>query len=116
MSKITLTQILTLIQIFFSFSSVYASIYAFLEQQIRVTNVIGSIFVFAGGLTAALSPSIVGHYIEANPLILVWFNLVCATLCFGILIIIHLTVSIKNRSLKSKIDSKIVNEVKAVLP
>lgn len=79
------------------FSSVYASIYAFLEHQIRVTNRIGSVFVFAGGLTAALSPSLVGQYIEANPLILVWFNLVCCLLCLTILIIIHLTVYLCER-------------------
>lgn len=74
------------------FSSVYASVYAFLEQQIRITNRIGSVFVFAGGLTAALSPSLVGQYIEPNPLILVWFNLVCCLLCLTIFIIIHLSV------------------------
>lgn len=74
------------------FSSVYASIYAFLEQKIRVTNRIGSLFVFAGGLTAAVSPSLVGQYIEANPLILVWFNLACCLLCLTIFVIIHLTV------------------------
>ena len=79
------------------FSSVYASIYAFLERQIRVTNRIGSIFVFAGGLTAALSPSLVGQYIEPNPLVLVWFNLICCLLCLAILVIIHFTVFLLDR-------------------
>ena len=79
------------------FSSVYASTYAFLENHIRVTNRIGSIFVFAGGFTAAVSPSMVGQYIEATPLILVWFNLVCCMLCLSILVIIHLTVYLTAR-------------------
>ena len=79
------------------FSSVYASIYAFLERQIRVTNRIGSIFVFAGGLTAAVSPSLVGQYIEPNPLVLVWFNLICCLLCLTILLIIHFTVFLMDR-------------------
>lgn len=85
------------------FSSVYASIYAFLEQNIRVTNRIGSLFVFAGGLTAALSPSLVGQYIEANPLILVWFNLACCLLCLIILIIIHLTIYLNGKKSVKKI-------------
>lgn len=79
------------------FSSVYASIYAFLENQFRVTNRVGSIFVFAGGLTAAVSPSLVGQYIEASPLILVWFNLVCCLLCLSIMFIIHFTVYMQNK-------------------
>ena len=95
------------------FSSVYASFYAFLgtwlqkkdleqdqltlsyclaEQQFQVTNVIGSVFVFAGGLTAALSPSVVGAYIEANPLILVWFDLLCVSICLAVLVIVHITI------------------------
>lgn len=82
------------------FSSVYASIYAFLEQHLSVTNTIGSIFVFAGGLTAATSPSVVGHYIEAQPLILVYFNLGCTILCFFIFLIIHLSISLKNRKMR----------------
>ncbi|UXI22286.1 FAM76A protein [Sarcoptes scabiei] len=73
------------------FSSVYASIYAFLEQKISVTNRIGSIFVFAGGFTAAVSPSMVGRYIEADPLILIWFDLICCLLCLTVFFIIHLT-------------------------
>lgn len=84
------------------FSSVYASIYAFLEQQIRITNQIGSVFVFAGGLTAALSPSLVGQYIEPNPLILVWFNLVCCLLCLTILMIIHLSVYLLGKKATTK--------------
>lgn len=84
------------------FSSVYASVYAFLENQIRITNRIGSIFVFAGGFTAAVSPSMVGQYIEASPLILVWFNLVCCLLCLTILIIIHLTVYLAERKPSKK--------------
>lgn len=87
------------------FSSVYASIYAFLENHITVTNTIGSIFVFAGGLTASLSPSLVGHYIEANPLILVWFNLVCVSLCFILFLIIHLTSILSHQKHKQKQDS-----------
>ncbi|OTF69612.1 hypothetical protein BLA29_011460, partial [Euroglyphus maynei] len=93
--------------------SVYASIYAFLEQKIRVTNRIGSIFVFAGGLTAAVSPSLVGQYIEANPLILVWFNLACCLLCLTIFVIIHLTVylqSTKSLTTKSFDDEIIADE------
>ncbi|CAG2115957.1 unnamed protein product [Medioppia subpectinata] len=85
------------------FSSVYASMYAFLEHQFRVTNVIGSIFVFAGGLTCALSPSLVGKYIEANPLILIWFNLICVTLCVLIFVLIHFTICMNNRQKKAKI-------------
>lgn len=88
------------------FSSVYASVYAFLENQIRVTNRIGSIFVFAGGLTAALSPSLVGQYIEASPLILVWFNLVCCLLCLTILVIIHLTVYLAERKPGKKFSNR----------
>lgn len=84
------------------FSSVYASIYAFLEQQIRVTNRVGSIFVFAGGLTAAVSPSLVGQYIEANPLILVWFNLACCLLCLAIFVAIHLIVSFSQKRQKKR--------------
>lgn len=87
------------------FSSVYASIYAFLEQQLSVTNRIGSVFVFAGGLTAALSPSVVGQYIEANPLILVWFNLACCLLCLVIFVIIHLTVHLKGKSKMQDLES-----------
>lgn len=95
------------------FSSVYASIYAFLEQKIRVTNRIGSIFVFAGGLTAAVSPSLVGQYIEANPLILVWFNLVCCLLCLTIFVIIHLTVYLQEKKpLKHYSDTNSDDELK----
>ncbi|KAH9417978.1 hypothetical protein DERP_008231 [Dermatophagoides pteronyssinus] len=91
------------------FSSVYASIYAFLEQKIRVTNRIGSLFVFAGGLTAAVSPSLVGQYIEANPLILVWFNLACCLLCLTIFVIIHLTVYLQAaKSVAKSFDDGIV--------
>jgi hypothetical protein len=68
-----------------------------------VTNTIGSIFVFAGGLTCALSPSLVGQYIEANPLILIWFNLLCVTLCVLIFVSIHVTICTKNRQKRVKI-------------
>ncbi|XP_054163520.1 sodium-dependent glucose transporter 1-like [Oppia nitens] len=84
-------------------SSVYASVYAFLEQQFRVTNRIGSIFVFAGGLTAAVSPSLVGQYIEANPLILIWFNLICVGICLSILLVIHFSIYIRNRQKQAKV-------------
>lgn len=82
------------------FSSIYASIYAFLEQHIRVTNIIGSIFVFSGGLTCALSPSLVGHYIERKPLVLIYFNLICTALCLFLMFIIHVTVIFRQRQIK----------------
>ncbi|CAG2167233.1 unnamed protein product [Oppiella nova] len=53
------------------FSTVFASVYAFLEKHLTISNAIGGLCVCASGLMAALLPTLCGQFIEDNPLALV---------------------------------------------
>ncbi|RWS24908.1 sodium-dependent glucose transporter 1-like protein [Leptotrombidium deliense] len=52
-------------------SSVFASIYAFIEQRINITNVIASIFMMSCAIISIVWPIIIGNHVDRNPMIFV---------------------------------------------
>ncbi|RWS04400.1 sodium-dependent glucose transporter 1-like protein [Dinothrombium tinctorium] len=56
---------------------VYASVYAFIERRIDVTNQIAGIFLFFCQAMASVCPIIVGKTIEENPFFVVYLNFSC---------------------------------------
>ena len=79
------------------FSSTYASIYTFLEHQISVTNTIGSIFLFTGGLGTALFPILVGAYICTDSLILIYLCICCAQISLVLFLVLHIATYIRSK-------------------
>jgi len=72
-------------------SPVYASIYAMVEEQTVVHNLIGSLFIFMSGLTSTIYPIILGFYIESQPLVLIYVNIFSIVISFSIMISIDVT-------------------------
>ena len=73
-------------------SPIYASIYHMVEEVTPVTNLMGVLFIFMSGLTSSLAPIILGIYIESQPLIMVYFNLICVVLSIVLIIVIHVLI------------------------
>jgi len=64
------------------FSAIYASLYAFLEQHIKITNIIGALFTCAGGAFQAAYPAITGQFVEDNPVVFNYVNISSTIFCF----------------------------------
>ena len=63
------------------FASVFPSFFPFLELHgFPVTDMVGSILTFSGGISEVLAPFIVGLYIEHSPYVLVYFTFLSVTL------------------------------------
>jgi hypothetical protein len=73
-------------------SSVVGSIYAMVEEQTNVNNLMGALFVLFGGLTNSLYPFILGYFIESEPLILIYVNIFSTILSFLLMISIQLII------------------------
>jgi FHS family Na+ dependent glucose MFS transporter 1 len=80
------------------FSSVFVSIYAFIEEQLKVTNTISALFVFSAGLTAMVYPPIVGNYIETHPLFLIWLTRVSVGITLIMFTVLYAMVRRRRRS------------------
>ncbi|UXI18778.1 hypothetical protein NH340_JMT04721 [Sarcoptes scabiei] len=81
------------------FSSCYATAYTFLEHQINVTNVIGSIFLFAGGSGTALFPILLAE-LCSKPLYLVYLSFFCTNLALLLFVVMHVMTGIRYRQVK----------------
>ncbi|KAH9527966.1 hypothetical protein DERF_001948 [Dermatophagoides farinae] len=83
----------------FGFSSCYATAYTFLEHQINVTNVIGSIFLFAGGAGTAIFPILLAE-ICSKPLYLIYLSIFCSNLALLLFVVMHFITKIRQRQVK----------------
>lgn len=81
------------------FSSCYATAYTFLEHQINVTNVIGSIFLFAGGAGTAIFPILLAE-ICSKPLYLIYLSIFCSNLALLLFVVMHFITKIRQRQVK----------------
>jgi len=73
------------------YSCVFPGIYAFLEERINVTNSICGAFMFASSIATTTNPILVGLFIETNPMIFVYVNVVSLILCILIFFALHST-------------------------
>ncbi len=73
-------------------STIYPTIYAFLQHCFEIDNRKASIFLFIGGLTSAVYPLIVGTLIAEKPLVLIYLNIISITLCVVFLVSIKLLI------------------------
>jgi len=73
-------------------SSVYPTIYAFLQQSFEIDNKKAAIFLFVGGATSSIYPFIVGNLITEKPLVLIYLNIASISLCFILLVIIRIII------------------------
>ena len=63
--------------------------YSLIEENVKVSNMIGSLFLVSTGVTSSIFPEIVGGFIETHPLVLIWLGAVVISTCFAILVFIH---------------------------
>lgn len=86
------------------FSAVFSAVYAFLEKHIEIGNAIGAIFVSSSGVMAAITPTLVGQYIEDTPEVLIYVSLGCLTLSISAFAILStvLSWSVRQSSRRSK--------------
>lgn len=56
------------------FSAVYPAIYAYLEQHLTISNIIGTFFIFSSGLMTAVYPPFIGKLIGPQPQYLIYFS------------------------------------------
>lgn len=83
----------------FGFSSCYATAYTFLEHQINVTNLIGSVFLFAGGLGTAIFPMLLSK-ICSNPEFLIYLSYFAINFSLLLFILMHTMTNIRGRQVK----------------
>ncbi|KAH9396740.1 hypothetical protein TYRP_003033 [Tyrophagus putrescentiae] len=63
------------------FSSVFPCIFSHLEANgLTVTDMVGSLLTFAGGISEVLAPFIIGLYIDTRPYVLVYFTFLSVAL------------------------------------
>lgn len=63
------------------FASVFPSFFPFLERHgFPITDMVGSLLTFSGGLSEVLAPFLVGLYIDTKPYVLVYFTFLSVTL------------------------------------
>lgn len=70
------------------YSSTYPLIITFVEQRISLTNRISSIMAFSSVLGLCISPFIVGHFIDANPISFIYITFLItmiSIICFSFL-------------------------------
>ncbi|RWS29144.1 sodium-dependent glucose transporter 1-like protein [Leptotrombidium deliense] len=91
------------------FSSIYPSIYAFVEQYIDVTNFIGSLFAFASGVTAIIYPPVIGEYIERNPLVVLYLNVMSISLTLFAFVALHIFTATRADSRNNNVDDIVLN-------
>jgi fucose permease len=80
------------------FASVFPSYYPFIEGSLRISNMIGSIFLFCSGLSSCICPLIVGLFIETKPLMLIYMNFSLTLLTIIALIVLHITVKVRSKT------------------
>ena len=85
---------LSLVIMGFGYSCVFPGIYSFLEERINVTNTLCGLFMFASSIATTINPIILGYYIETNPLIFVYINLISLVTCLAVFVGLHSTDSL----------------------
>jgi len=80
------------------FASVFPSYYPFIEGSLRISNMIGSIFLFCSGLSSCICPLIVGLFVETKPLMLIYMNFFLTLLTIIALIVLHITVKVRTKT------------------
>ncbi|RWS01507.1 sodium-dependent glucose transporter 1-like protein [Dinothrombium tinctorium] len=92
-------------------SCVYASIYAFIEKRIDITNQIGGLFMLSCCFLGALGAIIIGKKIEQTPLIFVYTNM--GAICFVMILflILHFTDVWKKSIINGSSIKKELNEL-----
>lgn len=73
--------------------------YTFLEHQINVTNLIGSIFLFAGGTGTSVFPLILKNMCE-TPQFLIYLIMFCANIALSLFILLHFMTRIRGKQVK----------------
>lgn len=63
-------------------STVYPSLYAFVEKYLFVTETVSGIITISGGFVSSIYPVIVGNSVETNPEILMYVNYVSISVCY----------------------------------
>ncbi|KAJ6643567.1 Sodium-dependent glucose transporter 1 [Pseudolycoriella hygida] len=63
-------------------STVYPSLYAFIEKYLFITESVSGIITVSSSFVAAMYPVIVGNSVETNPEILMYVNYVSISVCY----------------------------------
>lgn len=63
-------------------STVYPSLYAFIEKYLFVTETVSGIITVSGGFVSSIYPVIVGNSVVTNPEILMYVNYVSISVCW----------------------------------
>jgi fucose permease len=88
----------------FGFSAMWPAIFAFAEEYIKLTNVIGTIFCFASGIFPIISPFVLGD-IQDHPIVFIFVEIFYLSLSLLLFIIM---LFIAKRSNKSNIQHVII--------
>ena len=72
--------------------SVYPTIYSFLQQNFQIDNKKTAILLCIGGIVGAVTPYVVGLFIEDTPLILMYVNITSIIICLILLLLIKFLV------------------------
>ena len=73
--------------------SVYPTIYSFLQQNFQIDNKKTAILLCIGGVVGAVTPYVVGLFIEDTPLVLMYVNVVSVVICLALLLLIKFIVA-----------------------
>jgi fucose permease len=63
-------------------SSIFPTMFSFIEELMPVTSRIGSLFLVVSCLGEFTIPFIVGYYVEDHPLVLIYVTTVASIVCF----------------------------------
>ncbi|XP_054152547.1 sodium-dependent glucose transporter 1-like [Oppia nitens] len=85
-------------------STLYPSVFAFVESQIEISNVAGGLVVCACGFFSAIFPVICGKFVNENPEVIPIMNLILGT--FGLTVFIILDILLYRQS-KTNINNAI---------
>lgn len=77
-------------------SSVIASLYSFLESQVKITPLICGILNMTGTMGSVFMPLVIGHHLDEFPMALMFACLTCAVICLLIYGTVHALICNKN--------------------
>lgn len=63
-------------------STVYPSLYAFIEKYLNITETVSGVITISGGFISSIYPVIVGNSVEAKPEILMYVNYISISVCY----------------------------------
>jgi nitrate/nitrite transporter NarK len=71
-----------------------------MESALQMNSMICGILNMSGTLGSVIIPLVMAQHIEKYPIILVYASLVCSITCLIILVVIHISIALRQRKFK----------------